>query len=364
MENCYPTVTIVIPMRNEEHRIGRCLDSILANDFPREQLEILVADGMSTDHSRAIVADRTRHFPGIVMLDNPKQIVSSGLNIGIFRAHGRVIIIMGAHSEYPSNYIGTCVRELARTQADVVGGMLDTQPGADTLIAHAIALMTQHPFGVGRSAFRTRCADKDVDTVPYGAYRREVFERVGLFNEQLIRNQDFEFSARVRKAGGRLFLSPDLKVVYYNVPDLRRLSAQAFNNGFWLAKMWYASRVSFRFRHAIPLAFVSVLLLSIVLSAFSAWAMAIAAATLSSYALAAAVASGQIAFREHWRFFLPLIGLLFIHHFLYGLGTLTGLLSALQPKLAHRETTLPNTGCGLTDNSPQNRVQAAKDLVA
>ncbi len=339
MENCCPTVTIVIPMRNEERRIGRCLDSILANEFPKDQLEIVVADGMSTDHSRTIVAERASRFPIIFVIDNPKKIVSSALNLGISRARGQVIIIMGAHAEYPRNYIGTCIRELARTNADVVGGMLNTQPGADTLVARSIALMTQHPFGVGGSAFRTRRAGRDVDTVPYGAYRREVFGRVGLFNEQLTRNQDFEFNARVRKSGGRLFLSPDLEVVYYNVPDFRSLSAQAFNNGFWLTKMWYASRASFRVRYAIPLTFALVLLVSIFLVPFAPWAKAIAALTLSTYALAAAGASCQIAVHAGWRFFFPLIGLMFAHHFLYGLGTLAGL---VQTKFPHRETSLPD----------------------
>lgn len=339
-------VTVVIPMRDEERRIGRCLDSILANDFPRDQLEILVADGMSTDHSRATVADRAGRFPCIRVIDNPGKIVSSGLNLGIRQARGRVIIIMGAHSEYPSNYISTCVRELARTHADVVGGTLKTQPGADTLIARAVALMTQHPFGVGRSAFRTRNAGMEVDTVPYGAYRREVFERTGMFNEQLARNQDFELNARVRKAGGKLFLSRDLEIVYYNVPDFKRLAAQAFKNGFWLAKMWRASPVSFRTRHAIPVTFVLVLLVGILLAPFAASAMRITALTLLAYALAAATASGKIAFHAGWKFFFPLIGLLFTHHFLYGFGTLTGLLSVLQPKSRHGSASLTESASG------------------
>ncbi len=341
MTNPCPAVTIVIPMYNEERWIGRCLDSILANDFPKECLEILVADGMSTDHSRAIVSDHARRFRHIVVIDNPRRIVSSGLNIGISLAHGQVIIIMGAHAEYPPNYIRTCVRELGRTQADVVGGMLDTQPGANTLIGRAIALMTRHPFGVGPSAFRTRKAVVEVDTVPYGAYRRDVFERVGLFNEQLVRGQDFEFNARVRTAGGKVFLSQDLEVVYYNVPTFKRLCVQAFGNGFWLAKMWYVSQPSFRTRHAIPLVFASALLVSTLLAPLVAWAAATSALILLAYVLAAAAASGQIACRAGWKFFVPVLGLLFTHHFLYGLGSLTGLLVPRQPEFSQGQATPP-----------------------
>lgn len=324
-------VTVVVPMRNEECRIGSCLDSILANDFPKDQLEILVVDGMSSDRSPAIVADRAARFPCIRILKNEDKIVSCGLNVGIRQARGQVIIIMGAHCKYPGNYISTCIDELAKTRADVVGGTLNTRPGADTLIGHAIALMTQHPFGVGRSAFRTGDAGKEVDTVPYGAYRRDLFERVGLFNAHLVRNQDFEFNARVRKAGGKLFLSRDLEVVYYNVPDFKRLAAQAFRNGFWLSEMWCVSPVSFRMRHAIPLIFVVVLLASALLAPFFTWAMAVATVTLSAYGLAGTMAAGQIAHRAGGRLFFPLIGLFFTHHFLYGLGTLIGLRSGLRP---------------------------------
>jgi len=326
------TVTVIVPMRNEEDRIGRCLDSILANDFPKDDLEVLVADGMSDDNSRSVVQSRAHSFNHLRILDNPAEIVSSGLNIGIQQSEGRVIIILGAHSEYPRHYISTCLRELRTTGADAVGGVLNTQPGADSLVARAIALMTQHPFGVGGSSFRTRSVGHEVDTLPYAAYRRTVFARVGLFNEQLTRNQDFEFNARVRAAGGRLFLSPDLEVVYYNVPTFKRLAVQAFNNGFWLAKMWTTSPVSFRMRHAVPLAFVICLLASILLVPAKNIGAFVLPSILSVYFLAASIAAVQISFRIEKSAFFPLIGLLFTHHFLYGLGTLVGLISLLRPK--------------------------------
>jgi len=172
------TVTAVIPMRNEAGHIAKCLESILNTSLPASELEILVVDGMSTDRSRDIVAECAAIHGSIRLLDNPAQIVPIGLNIGICEARGRVIVIIGAHCEYPQDYLLTCVQELQRTGADVVGGTLITNPGADTLVARGVALMTGHPFGVGGSAFRTGKAGGFVDTVPYGAYRRDVFERL------------------------------------------------------------------------------------------------------------------------------------------------------------------------------------------
>ncbi|MBZ5570908.1 MAG: glycosyltransferase family 2 protein [Acidobacteriia bacterium] len=327
-------VTVIVPMRNEERCIERCLKSILVNDFPKDQWEILVADGMSTDHSRPIVAGLILSFPRIRMIDNPAKITSSGLNNGILQARGDVIIIMGAHSEYPDNYITTCMRELEKTQADVVGGRLNTQPGADTLVARTIALMSQHPFGVGPSAFRTGNVGKWVDTVPYGAYKREVFQRAGLFNEELARNQDYEFNARVRKAGGRLFLSPALEVAYYNVPNAKRLAVQAFNNGFWLPRMWYACPASICIRHSLPLIFTVALLGGAVLSLFTSAGLVLLAVLLLAYGLAAGTAAMGIALHEGKQYFFLLLGLFFIHHFIYGLGSLAGFFTVL-PRRSH-----------------------------
>jgi glycosyltransferase involved in cell wall biosynthesis len=324
------TVTAVIPMRNEAGHIAKCLESILCTSLPASELEILVVDGMSTDRSRDIVAEYAAIHVSIRLLDNPAKIVPAGLNIGIREARGRVIVIIGAHCEYPHDYLLTCVQELQRTGADVVGGTLITNPGADTLVARGVALMTGHPFGVGGSAFRTGKAGGFVDTVPYGAYRRDVFERVGLFSEKLIRNQDFEFNARVRAAGGKLFLSPLIRINYFNVPSLSRLVKQAFGNGLWLARMWFLSPPSFRMRHAIPLIFVLVLLLCLLLSPVLAWAGIVGLIVLAAYATAAVYAAGQISGSKGVRYFFPLLGLFFIHHVMYGTGTLVSFVHAVR----------------------------------
>jgi glycosyltransferase involved in cell wall biosynthesis len=324
-------VTVIVPMRNEEQRIGLCLDSILANDFDHEQLEILVVDGRSTDRSRSIVIERAACSHFIRLLDNPARIVSAGLNIGIRNARGAVIIIMGAHAEYSRNYIRTCLHELETQNTDVVGGMLETRAGGRGIVACSIALMSQHPFGVGGSAFRTQQESGYVDTVAYGAYRREVFDRIGLFNEKLTRNQDFELNARLHHSGGRLFLSGQIKAAYYNVPDFTHLVRQAFSNGYWLPPMWFSFPSSVRLRHAIPVAFVGVLVASLIVAPFHELAVVPGLVALVMYTIAVTLVAGQIARRHSLKFLFPLIGVFFTHHIIYGVGTLAGFLSCGMP---------------------------------
>ena len=320
-------VTVVIPMRNEARYIGKCLDSVLANDFPKDRLEILVVDGRSTDDSRAIVEQRAAGCSNVRILDNPKKIVPVGLNMGIREARGEYVVILGAHADYPPNYLSTCIAELQRTNADVVGGTLKTKPGADTAVAEAIALLSQHPFGVGGSGFRVGWGDRYVDTVPYPAYVKEVLVRAGLYNESLVRHQDFELNARIRASGGRIFLSSKLQNTYYNVPTLYQLARQAFRNGLWLGRAWIPCPGSFSWRHAVPAMFVAGVLGSGLLALFSPPLRYLPGLVLLPYMVLALVSAAQLAWRNGVRFFLLLPGLFFIHHFAYGVGTIGGVLT-------------------------------------
>jgi len=329
-------VTVIVPMRNEEQRIARCLDSILENDFDLRQIEVLVVDGCSTDRSRDIVTKHAVACGSIKILDNPAKIVSAALNIGIRHARGEVIIIMGAHAEYSRDYIRACLRELNATGADVVGGILETRPGAQTNVGRAIATMSQHRFGVGGSAFRTSHESRYVDTVPYGAYRREIFENVGLFNEQLIRNQDFEFNARVGKAGGKLFLSTKIRAAYYNVADLRSLMRQAFSNGRWLPAMWLASPVTLRLRHAVPALFMTVLVLALTFGLLHKLFLLCGLTILVFYAAVVIVMATLIARKQGRQLFIPLLSTFVLHHFAYGIGTLAGLIACARLSITAR----------------------------
>jgi glycosyltransferase involved in cell wall biosynthesis len=320
-------ISVIIPARNEQRYIGKCLHSVLANDVQPEQLEILVADGRSGDQTRAIVREIAATHANVRLVDNPKRIVSAALNLGIREAKGKYIFILGAHAEYPPNYLRTCIEELQRTKADVVGGTLRTQPGADTHVAKAIALLSQHPFGVGNSGFRIGWGDRFVDTVPYPAYNKDVFLRVGFYNESLVRHQDFELNSRIRAAGGRIFLSSKVQNTYYNVPTLYHLARQAFGNGLWLGRAWVRHPVSFSCRHAVPLLFVLAVLGTALLGLFAPAVHLLAVFILVLYAVLAVRSAAQLAWHHGLKFFPVLPGLFFVHHFAYGLGTTVGLLT-------------------------------------
>jgi glycosyltransferase involved in cell wall biosynthesis len=311
-------------VRNEERYIAKCIDSIVSSDLPYEEFELLVVDGMSTDDSRTIICDRAGAHGNVRLIDNLQRTTPVGLNLGVRNARGKYIVILGAHCEYPKDYLSQCVHELERTGADVVGGMLVTRPGADTLIARAIASATVHPFGVGNSDFRIGRGGKFVDTVPYGMYRREVFDRVGLFREDLIRNQDFELNARIRAAGGRLYLC-DRQVTYFNVPTFSAFVRQGFNKGAWVARSWCRSSVSLCIRHMVPAAFVAGLLSSFIAGLFYAPAAGVGLTVLALYIMLAIASSIEVAIQSGWRlvYILPL--LFFSYHLVYGAGTFVGL---------------------------------------
>ena len=254
-------VSIIIPCRNEEKFIGKCLDSIIAQDFSKDNLKVLIVDGMSDDRTGDIVSEYSRKYPFIRLIDNPKKFVPSALNIGIENAGGKIIIRMDAHNVYENDYVSKCVRYLNEYGVDNVGGLCRTIPGGGSLIADCIAISLSHPFGVGNSYFRIGLKEpKYVDTVPFGCYKREVFEKAGLFNENLIRNQDIEFNLRLKHAGGRIILVPDIVSFYHARSTLKDLFKQNFWNGFWVIYSSKFANMPFSIRHLIPFIFVSSLL--------------------------------------------------------------------------------------------------------
>ncbi|CBK40648.1 putative Succinoglycan biosynthesis protein ExoA [Nitrospira defluvii] len=229
-----PAVTVLVPCRDEERFIGACLDSILNNDYPKDRLEILVIDGMSQDGTRASVSRYSANHPSIRLLDNLKQDTPHGLNLGIAAAIGDIIVRMDAHSMYPKNYISRLVAWLSKTGADNVGGVCMTVPANDSPVARAIARGLSHPFGVGTSYFRIGTSTpRWVDTVFGGCYRRDVFARIGLFDEQLIRNQDDEFNHRLIARGGRILLVPDVVSYYYPRSSLAQLWRMFYQYGYF-----------------------------------------------------------------------------------------------------------------------------------
>ena len=193
-------ISIIIPCRNEEKFIGKCLDSIIAQDYPKNSIEILILDGRSTDRTREILKKYTQKYSFIKVLDNPKKIQTTALNIGIKKARGEIIIRMDAHNIYEKSYMSKCVTYLRKYDVDNVGGICVTLPANNTIIAKSIALALSHPFGVGNVYFRIGSKNpRFVDTVPFGCYKKEIFEKIGLFDENLVRNQDIEFNLRLKR---------------------------------------------------------------------------------------------------------------------------------------------------------------------
>ncbi len=325
-----PFVTAIVPCRNEERYIRACLDSILGSDYPRDRLEVIVADGMSDDRTRAIIAEFAARDSRVQLLDNLRRIVPSGLNAAIRIARGDIIVRMDAHAFYPPEYLAALVRALAETGADNVGGRLVTLPADDSAEARAIALAMSHPLGVGNSYFRIGVHTRRwVDTVQFGCYRRDVFDRIGLFDEELIRNQDDEFNARLLTRGGRILLIPDVSLYYYARRTLRQVARMCYQYGVF--KPLAARKVGriTTVRQLVPPAF---LLTVVGLAALSPWHPTLGVTLGGLLALYAAAVAGCAAWlgRHHGPACATWLGAVFpTMHVSYGLGFLRGLVGLL-----------------------------------
>jgi glycosyltransferase involved in cell wall biosynthesis len=322
-----PFVSIIIPCCNEEKFIGSCLDSIIANDYPKEKLEVLAINGMSEDGTRNVIEDYTKNYPWIRLFENFKRITPVALNIGITNAKGEIIIWMSAHNRYEKNYISHSIECLQKYEADNVGGIMKTLPRIDNFIGRSIVASLSHRFGVGNSYFRVNSNEpKWVDTVFGGCYRREVFDRIGLFNQNLVRGQDMEFNLRLKKAGGKILLVPDIVSYYYARSDFKSFWTHNWNNGIWaILPFLHSPIMPVSLRHLVPLIFVISLIGSAILGVFAKPFFWLFLAILGSYVLANLVASFQIAWQKRdprYFFLMPFVfGAL---HFGYGLGSFWG----------------------------------------
>jgi glycosyltransferase involved in cell wall biosynthesis len=327
-KNGLPCVSIVIPMRNEEPFIARCLDSILANDYPQENYEILIADGISTDQSREIVLEYSKTHPNIKLLDNPKKIRVTGNNVGIRAAKGEIIISMDAHVLYETDYIRQCVELLQTTEAANVGGL--QKAVGYNYVTWTIAHATSTPFGIGDAEFRYLQKEKWVDTVYLGAWHKKTLEQVGLFSEDWLRNGDYELNYRIRKAGGKILLSPKIKCKYFVRGTLIKLARQYFLYGTWRVKTIKTHPDSIRWRHLLPPLLILWLLMSPILL-FLRWNLWWLPAGI--YFFYTLVTSTGIAMRKGIQYLPLLIPTLWLIHISWGLGFYKGLFKFGVPKL-------------------------------
>ena len=256
-------LSVVCPIYNEEKYIAKCLDSIIEQDFPKDDMELLLVDGMSTDHTREVIANYQKRYPWIKILDNPKRIAPSAMNIGIKNSSGEVLIRLDAHVLYPTNYLSVLVRKLEELpNAENVGAICNTLPVNDTVEAQSIAAVLTSTFGVGNSYFRIGASEViEVDTVPFGCFHKAIFDKVGLYDEELIRNQDDELNARIIKSGGKIYLIPDLVCKYFARDTANKVYMMFYQYGMFKPLVNRKLGRPATLRQFFPLCFVSGLLL-------------------------------------------------------------------------------------------------------
>ena len=253
-----PLVSIIVPCYNEADTIGHLLEALARQDLGRGEMEVLISDGMSNDGTRAIVGRAAAERKGlsIQIIDNPARSIPAALNRAIEAARGETLVRLDAHSIPADDYVRRCLDVLEATGAANVGGVWDIRPGGRGWVANAIARAVSHPLGAGDARYRIRGAPGDVDTVPFGAIRRQWVERVGLFDETLLANEDYEFNYRLRRAGGKGWFDPSIRSTYFarrTLPELRR---QYSRYGYWKARMLLRYPRSLRWRQALPPLFV------------------------------------------------------------------------------------------------------------
>lgn len=324
-DNAVPAVSVIIPCRNEADHIRQVVTSVFDARRPKGGMEVLVVDGMSDDGTREILEDMADGYPGLRILDNPAKTVPHALNSAIRAAQGDVIVRLDAHTYYEPDYIVACVEWLQSSGADNVGGALVVEPSRDTVVGRAIAQTIAHPFGSGNASHKTSRlqAPRDVDTVAFGCFRADLFTRIGLFREDLARSQDMEFNLRLRRAGGRILLVPQIKSRYQARGTLARVIPYYFSNGFWVVFSLKSRVVAFKLRHLVPMAFVGSLIALGALSLAYGWARWLLGPELVLYFTCALLSSAQIALRERrveYVFSAPPAFLLL--HVIHGLGSL------------------------------------------
>jgi glycosyltransferase involved in cell wall biosynthesis len=313
----------VIPARNEGRRIHECLGAVLRQDYPADRYEVIVADGMSDDGTRAIVEGIAAADRRVRLIDNPGRIVPTGMNRAIAAATGQFIVRVDGHTIVQSDYVSRAIETLVRTGAEGAGGAMT--PIAEGAFPGAVALATSTPFGVGNSAFHYATEERDSDSVYLGAYPKETFRRFGGYDEELVRNQDDELNYRIRSQGGRIVLNPAIRSSYHPRSTARSLFSQYFQYGWWKVRVMtrVPSMISWRF--LAPPIFVLGLATLVIVSFVRPEALALLALLLTAHAVAALwfIRGRTAGFPQGSARLVPWATL--IIHLAYGLGLLAAL---------------------------------------
>jgi len=313
-----------MPVRNEAAFIERSVGSVLAQDYPLDRMEILIADGMSHDATRQIISGFQQQHSNIKIVNNTGNIVATGLNAALRQAKGEIIVRVDGHCEIATDYVSRCVSHLVNDKVEAVGGLVETI--GESGVARVIAAAMSSRFGVGGSAFRvTNSNTQFTDTVAFPAYTRAVIDRAGPFDEELVRNQDDEYNYRLRKLGVKILLASDVRSRYYSRATLRRLASQYFQYGYWKVRVMQKHTRQMRLRQFAPPLFVAVLLVALLLLPIFPAAGYLLSLIACVYSIAALASSILTARRSGWRL-LPVLPIAFaILHLAYGSGFLIGL---------------------------------------
>ena len=323
------TVSVVMPVYNEEKYIEKCIDSLLLQDYPKDDMEWIFVDGCSKDKTVELIKGYAEKYPDLIKVySNPDKIVPFAMNIGISNSLGKYIVRLDAHADYAPDYISKCIHYLETTDAENVGGLAETK--ANGFMGGAIAKMLSSKFGVGNSQFRTGGESGYVDTVPFGAFRREAFSKYGGYDERLVRNQDNEMNYRIRKNGGKIYLANDIRLSYYCRDTIKGITKMANGNGKWNVITMKLCPGAMGLRHFIPLAFVlSVAGLALLgILHFIFWLL-LAAEMLLYISLDALFSAKQAGSAKE---FFTLMMLFPVFHIAYGFGSLKGIFACLGKK--------------------------------
>jgi len=261
-------ISLIVPCFNEENTIEKLLEAIRSQTVPLEVVEVIIADGFSTDNTRNKINEYRIKHPdlNITIIDNEKKVIPAGLNKAIKAAKGDIILRMDAHAYPASDYIEKSVAALTAGLGDNVGGVIDIRPPNNSWIARSISVATAHPLGVGDAKYRWTTKTSEVDTVAFGCFYKSTVDKAGYYNESLTANEDYELNARLRKMGLKIWVDPAIRAVYFSRPDLKSLAKQYYSYGFWKVRMLRMFPDTIRWRQALPPLFVFGILMLLLLS--------------------------------------------------------------------------------------------------
>lgn len=334
-------VAVVIPTLNEERFIARCLDSVISQSYPFEDMDVMVVDGGSKDRTKDIVEEYSRKYKNIRFINNPGRIQSIAFNIGVKNSEAPYIVRLDAHATYNKVYIEKCIKNFSADAEALgcspelvgnVGGVWNIRPQHSGLVAESSAILNQSRFGIGGAAFRVGAPAGFVDTVPFGCFPRKVINRIGGMREDLPRGEDNEFNSRIRKAGYKIYLDPEIVCTYFSRDTLKANMKQMYANGESIGHLFYVDRESIGLRHLVPLLFVTGIIFGAFLSFVWLPFFFALLAGLCLYFTCDLLASVMAAKEHGWKYLLPLFIIFFCVHISYGWGTIVGMFTGRRLK--------------------------------